>query len=134
MKKILGFTAILLMLASAFTCRKDNDMQHDVQQDIVGMWIKETTYSDGTGDTIVFTNDFRVEKYFKYYEEEGCRITYKLKVDTIFISVNSDNHMVELSFKYSITGNKLTIFSFTYPFSAVAVERKDVVFIRSQTN
>jgi hypothetical protein len=123
MKTTLTFAAIVLLLAGSFSCGKE-----DVQHHIVGMWIKESTFIDGTADTIVFTNDFRVEKYFKYYED-NYKIDYTLKADSIFISVtNHDDFMVEERFKYSINGNKLTIWGFTYPFSLVQVERDDVIF------
>jgi hypothetical protein len=121
-KTVLQTAAILLILAGMVSCGKEKD----VRQTIVGIWVKETTYVDGTGDTIIFTNDYQVEKYFKDYENS---YKYKLKDDTIVISVNnSDDFVVEESFKYSINGNKLTIFRFTYPFSLVAIEREDLIF------
>jgi hypothetical protein len=126
MKKIfIKTTAISLILAGVMiACGKENN----VQQNIVGTWLKETTDVDGTGDTIIFTNDYKVEKYFKNYEND-YRVGYKQKDDTVFISVNNaDDFVVEESFKYSITGNKLTVFRFTYPFSLVQVERADVIF------
>jgi hypothetical protein len=123
---------ILLILAGgSFSCREKNDVK---QNDIVGTWIKKTTYSDVTGDTIVFTNDLRVEDYFKYEIDKDCKIGYKLKVDTVFFSVVGSSNNVEQGFKYSINGNKLTIFGFTYPFFLISIEREDVTFIRSQTN
>jgi nitrous oxidase accessory protein NosD len=126
MKKIILQTAaVMLILAGGFySCAEENS----IQQNIMGIWLKETTNVDGTGDTIVFTNDYKVEKYFKY-DEDGYRIDYKIKTDTVFISVNSlDNFIAKESFKYSINGNELTIFRFTYPFSLAAVERADVIF------
>jgi hypothetical protein len=131
--KILHCLAGLLALSIALAACGNKD--NDIQQNIVGTWIKESNYSDtGEGDTIVFTNDLSIEKYFKYFEDKGYRINYNLKTDTVFISVNSSDHVVELGFKYSINGNKLTIFRFTYPFSIVSVVREDVIFIKSQIN
>jgi hypothetical protein len=129
MKKIILKTAtILLILAGIIVaCEEEKEIRHD----IVGTWIKETNYPDATGDTIMFTNDFRVYEYFKFYEDEDYRIGYRLKADSILISVDS---FAEQSFRYSINGNKLTMYRFTYPFSLISVERENVTFIRSQTN
>jgi hypothetical protein len=127
---LINIAASFIILFAGCT---DNGKEN-VQQNIIGKWIKETTYSDGTEDTLIFTNDFRVEKYFKYYEDNDYILNYKLKADTVFISINLNDYMAEQSFKYSINGNRLIIFSFTYPFSLVEVVREDVVFIKSQTN
>jgi hypothetical protein len=129
----MNLNAKLLILAAGFySCKEEYDVQ---QNNLVGTWIKETIYSDITGDTIVFTNDLRVEDYFKYEIDKGCNIGYKLKVDTVVFSViGPSSFIVEQGFKYSVNGNKLTIFRFTYPFSFISVEREDIVFIRSQTN
>jgi hypothetical protein len=119
-----AIAVILLIIAGSFAaCGKEKEDG----QDIVGTWIKETVYSDGTSDTIVFTNDFRVEKYLKRYQD-GYKVDYKLENDTLFISVNRDDWVAERCFKYSIAENKLTIIKFTYPFSFVAVVREDVIF------
>jgi hypothetical protein len=122
---VLKTTAILLILAVGISsCRKESG----IQQDIVRTWIKEKTMSGGTGDTIVFTNDHRIEKYFTNYAY-GYSIGYKLKADTMFIVIkNQDGFMMKDNFKYSQKENRLTIFGFTFPFSLVQVVREDVVF------
>jgi hypothetical protein len=125
MKQIfLKITAILLILTGMISCGKEDG----IQEDIVGTWITEKTMYGGTGDTIVFTNDHRIEKYFKNHADVYS-IDYKLKADTMFIVIkNQDSFIMEDNFKYYQKGNRLTIFGFTFPFSLVQVVREDVVF------
>lgn len=126
---ILKITAILALLATSVSSCKDKEGEGE-ESDIAGVWVKETVYSDETGDTIVFTNDNRVEKYFQGYE--GWEITYGTKPDSLSIRIihPDEDVSVSKSFKYSIQKDNLVISAFTYPFSLVQVARKEVVFKR----
>jgi len=127
--------AISLATMTMFTSCEKGDTQ--AEKLLVGKWVT-SDYHVGDNDTIVFKENFVVEKYFDYFdnEEVSFLITYSLTGRKItFISNQEDltnGGIVYIpyseTFEYILKGNSLTIKGFSNPFSYTLDIKKDVRF------
>jgi len=104
---------------------------------IVGKWVASDSHAGGN-DTIVFTENFYVEKYFDCFSDEGTSfiVTYTLSDDGIVFTVRPydlTNSGIEYfpyseTFKYILKKNSLTIKGFSNPFFGTEEMKRDVRF------
>lgn len=131
----LATTVVITMFISA--CEKE---EKQVESLFVGKWVT-SDYHVGDSDTIVFTDNFYVQRYFDYIFANQVIpaiylspfVTYSILNDNITFTIHYSYPRTENfdeTFKYSLTNNSLTIRGFSNPFSATAEARNDVHFIK----
>jgi len=117
-------------------CEKPN-----AEQLIVGKWVTSDNHA-GDNDTIVFKENFVVEKYFDYFtnEEISVLVTYSFSDDKIRFAINHEDLTgsgityipYSEKYEYTLKGNSLIIKGFSNPFSFTDEVRTDVKFTRVQ--
>jgi len=110
----------VLSLVSFSACEEKED-----EDKLTGKWIS-ITKDYNYGDTIVFTQNNTVEKWFEptppNYEE--FTVDYYTSNDTIYFKTEGSTSPR----KFSFNNSNLTIYGLTSVFSVLALEPKDVTF------
>jgi heat shock protein HslJ len=107
------------------------------QNNLVGKWYT-TDYHAGGNDTIIFTENMRVENYLDFihpiqwlYLASSYYFTYSLSDNLVTITYHFPNgEPVSETFQYILNGNNLKIKGFSNPFSDTLEARSDVNFIK----
>ena len=130
--------AICLVVSTAFVgCDNKENL-------IVGKWITAGNQDNNwvkDGRVIVFTEDFFVRQYFDYLFADEIIIglhlppyvTYSISGNEITFTVHRSYPTAQSfdeTFRFTLTGNSLTIRGFSNPFSITQEVRTDVHFTR----
>ena len=124
----------LMTFVGCNSCENKDDIVEDYS--IVGKWVVDNFL--GTSSYIVFTENLRVERYFDWLlslcECSSPYVTYSLSDNKISLTIHDFHSDIMIAhfekFKYSLTGDLLTIRDFSNPFGLTTEGRLDVHFRR----
>ena len=136
LRNVVAIVACLAAVIMSASCEKESNR---TEKSLVGKWVT-SDYHAGDNDTIVFKEDFCVEKYFDYFanQENHSYVTYSLSGNEIrFITAFSytppeilEYIPVIEAFELVLNGKSLTIKGFSNPFSNTKEMRRDVRFTK----
>ena len=136
LRNMLAIAICLATMTMFASCEKGNNQ---AEKSLVGKWVT-SDYHAGDNDTIVFKENFCVEKYFDYFanEENHSYVTYSFSEDNIRFTTAFSYIPPEIleyipvseAFEFVLKGNSLTIKGFSNPFSGTFEGRRDVRFTK----
>ena len=126
--KIIGILLLSLIIICGCNC-KDNDENNNPNPNtnkLLGTWVTENYRA--YNDTIIFTNDYYIKKYFiDNYTGDDYIIKYRVSNDTIYFT---DAVNLTLSCTFVLQNDSLIIHKFSYIFSNRAVIHEDITFTK----
>ena len=136
LRNVVAIAICLAAMTMFVSCEKGDNQ---AEKSLVGKWVT-SDYHAGDNDTIVFNENFRVEKYFDYFanQEISAYVIYSYSENKIAFSTAFSYLPPEIleyipvseTFEFVLKGNSLTIKDFSNPFSGTFEMRRDMHFTK----